>query len=350
MFGKRLPCIDVCSGYIDSATASALQSLFIESIFEVFVEDFLIDSFATTPYLTQSINNWLLGWHDPVNAYLASGDSSDRSVGWASLESNMTYFGSDGISNGDGTNYTICSGEKSTCDKGELLAQDSSSQLSWRNDRMFEATLGLITTEDISGATGGFIAGNGDKVDVSGYAIADIRCTGTDTLKGIPVNTCEASVAPSERLIQAKLLSTFTLLDAIPSALPIYLGSDIELKSELISGLIIAGESTTRFYLDSRAGNDMQSGADVDDLVPIFEIKSSSQISDADAKAMHSAIVQNQNHFTYWMNFDIVLDYMPFSLWLLSLALIIIPFLNKQEQQDDFPKFRKNQKILFPKR
>tara|TARA_X000001036_G_C20415200_1_gene698746 strand:- start:110 stop:790 length:681 start_codon:yes stop_codon:yes gene_type:complete len=203
---------------------------------------------------------------------------------------------------------------------------------------MFDETFGLITPEDISGATGGFITGENDKVDVSGYAIADIKCSGTDTVKGIPVDVCEASVNPTERLIQAKLLKTYSMLDATPSALPIYLGSDIEIKSEQISGLIIAGDSTTRFYLDSRNANDMKTEPTMSDLVPVFEIKSSSTIEDGDAEKMESSIVQNQDYFTYWMNFDTFFDLIPFLMWTMSILFItssIIMMFREQGLDDD---------------
>ena len=325
----------IASAYnITNNEARALRELVVDSIFGEFVGDFLIDSFGAQPYLTQSVNSWLLGWHDPVSAYLASGDSQNMSVGWASLESNKTYFGSNGVVNGDGINYTICSGEYSVCDKGELLQQDGSSQLSWRNDAMYDATLGLITPEEISGTTGGFISGKGDKVDVSGYAVTDIICTDEDVVKGIPVYTCSASVDPTLRNIQANLLKTFSLLDAMPSALPIYLGSEIEIKSEQLSGLIIAGDSTTRFYLDNRDSNSMHSKPSTGDLVPVFEIKSSSMIGDSDAKAMESAIVQNQNYFSYWTNFDTALDILPFLLWV-TIFLAIIASLTKSYQGQD---------------
>lgn len=313
----------IASAYgIELDTAKALQDLVVDSIFGEFVEDYLINSFEAQPYLTQSVNNWLLGWHDPVNAYLQSGDKDNMDVGWASLESNKTYFGSNGIENGDGINYTICTGEKSGCDKGELIEQDGSSQLSWRNDAMNEATLGIITPEEVSGATGGFITGSGDKVDVSGYVVAELICSGTDIVKGIPVDTCQVNVEPTERSIQANLLKTFSLLDAMPSALPIYLGSEIEIKSEKLSGLIIAGESNTKFYLDSRDENDMRTGPEMADLVPVFEIKSSSIIGDDDAEEMESAIVQNQNYFTYWMNFDNFADLIPLILWFMGILFV----------------------------
>ena len=200
---------------------------------------------------------------------------------------------------------------------------------------MAEATLGLITPEEISGATGGFITGQEDKVDVSGYAIADLTCTGEDELKGIPVNVCSTAVSATERLIQANLLRTFSLIDVIPSALPIYLGSEIEVKSEQLSGLIIAGESTTTFYLDHRQGDQMQSQPTFNDLVPVFEIKSSSEIGDHDAEKMESAIIQNQNFFTYWMNFDTSLDFIPFLMWVLTIGFISISIVKTLKAQPE---------------
>ena len=211
----------------------------------------------------------------------------DMTVGWASLETNATYYyGSNGIANGDRTNYTICTGEVSTCDKGETLLEDGSDQLSWRNDAMFAATYGLITPESLANTTGGFITGTGDLVDVSGYAIAEITCDGTDTVKGIPVDTCSASVEPTKRSIQANLLETYSLLDATPGALPVYFGSEISLMAEQLSGLIISGESTSTFYLDTRAHTNLSSEPSMEHLVPVFQIESSSMIGDDDAETM----------------------------------------------------------------
>ena len=119
---------------VDTNAANAMRALMMGPIYgttsESFVPGFLMSSFGTTPYLSQSFNSWLLGWHDPVSAFLATGNPMDMSVGWASLETNATYYGSAGIANGDGTNYTICTGEVDTCDKGETLLEDGSTQLS----------------------------------------------------------------------------------------------------------------------------------------------------------------------------------------------------------------------------
>ena len=295
---------------------------------------FLIDSFGTTEYLTQSFNSWLFGWHDPVNAFLATGNPMDMSVGWSSLETNKTYFGSGGILNGDGTTYTICTGEVSTCDKGETLLEDGSAELSWHNTSMAAATFGLIGVESLAGTTGGFLTGTDDKVDLSGYGVADITCSGTNTLKGIPTDTCTASMDPTTRSIQAKLMKTYTLLDATPSALPVYFGSDVSLEAEQLSGLIIAGSSTSTFYLDTRENSDMNTAPASTDLIPVFEIVSSSMIADSDAADMESAIVQNQDIISYWTNFDSPIDFVALLLYLAGVGMIVMHFVAKTEDED----------------
>ena len=311
---------------VDTNAAAAMRALMMGPIYgttaDSFVPGFLMSSFGTTPYLTQSFNNWLLGWHDPVSAFLATGNPMDMTVGWTSLESNETYFGSGGIANGDGTNYTMCTGEAGDCDQGETLAEDGSTQLSWRNDAMMTATFGLITPESLVGTTGGFLTGTDDKVDVSGYAIADITCDGTSELKGIPVDDCSATVVATERNIQANLLETYSLLDATPGALPVYFGSEISMQAEQLSGLIIAGESKSTFFLDIRAHGSQASTPSMSDLVPVFEIHSSSMIEDSDAEEMESAIVQNQDKMTYWTNFDSWIDYVTLLFWVGGIAMI----------------------------
>ena len=311
---------------VDANAAAAMRALMMGPIYGTtsasFVPGYLMSTFGTTPYLTQSFNNWLLGWHDPVNAYLATGNPMDMSVGWMSLETNETYYGSNGVANGDGTSYTICTGEAGDCDQGETLAEDGSTQLSWRNDAMMAATFGLIMPESLVGTTGGFLTGEGDKVDVSGYAIADVTCSSTGEVKGIPVDECTATVTATERNIQANLLETYTLLDATPGALPVYFGSDITLYAEQLSGLIIAGESSSTFYLDTRAHGSQASAPTMADLTPVFEIKSSSTIADDDAETMESAIVQNQDKMMYWTNFDSWIDWVTLLFWLGGIGMI----------------------------
>lgn len=295
---------------VDENTANAM-SLFVSSpIFADFVPDFLIDSFGTSPYLTQEFNNWLLGWHDPVSAFLASGNPMDMTVGWTSLESNATYYGSGGIVSDTGTDYMICTGEVSTCDKGEMMAVDGSSYFAWKDPAKTVNTLGLITAESRTGTTGGFLTGSGDMVDLSGYATAAITCDGTSTLKDIAVDDCSASLDPLERPIQAKLLDTDTLLDAVPGALPVYFGSEVSLQAEQLSGAIIAGSSESTFWLDMRPIMDQHTAPTADDLQAVFMITSSSEIGDSDAEELASSVTTNQKALTYWTNFDVPTDYL----------------------------------------
>ena len=301
---------------IDANAADALSYFIASPIFADFVPGFLMSSFGTTPYLTQEFNNWLLGWHDPVVAFLATGNPMDMTVGWTSLESNSTYYGSGGIVSDTGTDYMICTGENSDCDKGEMLAVDGSSYFSWKDPAKTVNTFGLISAESRIETTGGFLTGSGDLVDLSGYATAAITCDGTSTLKDIAVDDCSASLDPLERPIQAKLLDTDTLLDAIPGALPVYFGSEVTLQAEQLSGAIIAGSSESTFWLDMRPITDQHTAPNASNLQAVFSIESSSVIGDDDAETLASSVTTNQKALTYWTNFDVPTDFLAPLLWL----------------------------------
>jgi len=309
---------------IDANAAEALSFFVASPIFAEFVPGFLMSSFGTTPYLTQEFNNWLLGWHDPVVAFLASGNPMDMTVGWTSLESNSTYYGSGGIVSDTGTDYTICTGEVSTCDKGEMMAVDGSEYFAWKDDVKMAATYGLITAESRIGTTGGFLTMDGDMVDLSGYATAEIACTGTSTLKNIAVDDCSASLDPLTRLIQAKLLNTGTLLDAMPGALPVYFGSEVTLQAEQLSGAIIAGSSESTFWLDMRPITEQHTAPNASNLQAVFSIESSSEIGDADAEDLSSKVTTNQEALTYWTNFDVPTDYLAPLLYLGAIVCLVM--------------------------
>ena len=309
---------------IDANAADALSFFVSSPIFASFVPGFLMSSFGTTPYLTQEFNNWLLGWHDPVVAFLASGNPMDMTVGWTSLESNSTYYGSGGIVSDTGTDYTICTGEVSSCDKGEMMAVDGSEYFAWKDDVKMAATFGLITAESRIGTTGGFLTMDGDMVDLSGYATAAITCDGTSTLKDIAVDDCSASLDPLTRPIQAKLLDTGTLLDAMPGALPVYFGSEVTLQSEELSGAIIAGSSESTFWLDMRPITDQHTAPNASNLQAVFSIESSSVIGDSDAEDLASKVTTNQESLTYWTNFDVPTDYLAPLLYIGAIVCLLM--------------------------
>lgn len=314
---------------IDVNAAAAARLLMMEVVFSNFVPEFLIDSFGTSKYLTQPVNNWLLGWHDPVNAYLATGDSSDMTAGWTSLESNETYFGSaayveGGISTGDPAIITMCTGEAEGCDKGETVKVGDSDYISWRTVEKEIATFGLITAELQGETVGPFITGEGDLVDLSGYGIVDLNCDSKGELKEVPVDICKAKMDPLDRPIQAKLINNGDLLDAIPGALPVYFGSDVTIKAEQISKVIIGGESESIFYLDTRPTTEQQDAPTMDNLQEVFMIKTSGELDDETADALVSNIVVNQDPVMYFSNFDHWIDWVTLVFWIMGIAGITL--------------------------
>jgi len=320
---------------VDANAANALRTLMMSVIYGDFVPGFLVDSFGSQgQYMTMPLNNWLYGWFDPVSMMVAE-DPTAPSAGWAKLETNETYYGSGGVSTGNATVYVMCTGHNDDCEKGEAVSEDGSNELSWRNTDMMMATFGLITVETLDGTTGGFLTGEGDKVNAGGYAVTEVTCTGDDEVKGIPVDVCSASVDATTNPITAKLIKSESLLDAMTPALPVYFGSEINMQSEEISGLIIAGDSTSTFYLDTRTGIDLASTPAMTDLQPVFQIVQGSEIEDDDAEDMESAIVQNQEFMGWWTNFDNGFDYVALLLYIGGVALIIMHFVMAGQKKDE---------------
>ena len=320
---------------VDANAANAMRTLMMSVIYGDFVPGLLVDSFGSSgPYMTMPLNNWLYGWFDPVSMMVAE-DPTAPSAGWAKLETNETYYGSGGVSTGNATVYVMCTGHNDDCEKGEAVSEDGSNELSWRNTDMMIATFGLITVETLDGTTGGFLTGDGDKVNAGGYAVTDVTCTGDDEVKGIPVDVCSASVDPTTNPISAKLIASESLLAAMTPALPVYFGSEINMMSEEISGLIIAGDSTSTFYLDTRTGTDLASTPAMSDLQPVFQIVQGSEIEDGDAEDMESAIIQNQEFMGWWMNFDNGFDYLALLLYIGGVALVIMHFVMGGQKKDE---------------
>ncbi|MAR47247.1 MAG: hypothetical protein CMA41_05530 [Euryarchaeota archaeon] len=320
---------------VDANAANAIRTLMMSVIYGDFVPGLLVDSFGSSgQYMTMPLNNWLYGWFDPVSMMVADDPTAD-SAGWATLETNETYYGSGGVSTGPATVYVMCTGHNADCEKGEAVSEDGSNELSWHNTQMMIATFGLVGVETLDGTTGGFLTGDGDKVNAGGYAITEVTCDGTGDVKGIPVDECSASVDPTTRPITAKLIKSYTLLDAMTPALPVYFGSEINMKSEDISGLIIAGDSTSTFYLDTRTGTDLASTPAMSDLQPVFQIVQGSEIENDDADDMESAIVQNQEYMGWWMNFDNGFDYVALLLYIGGVALVIMHFVMAGQKEDE---------------
>ena len=81
----------------------------------------------------------------------------------------------------------------------------------------------------------------------------------------------------------------------------------------------------------------------MDDLVPVFEIESSSMIADDDADEMESAIVQNQDMLAYWTNFDSWIDWVTLLFWIGGVAMIAMGMVgagNASTESDRWPPLR----------
>ncbi len=316
---------------IDINAAEALRYFVNTLMFNWQVPENLVSLFGeeatgypgATEWVTHTVDQWLFGWRDPLIAQL-EGDVDDLRLGWVTLESNKTYFGSDGVLNGNGSIYKICTGENDACDKGEMIEQDGSTQLFWRDDEMEVASFGRLTPISLVGTTGGFITGDGDKVNMGDYAVVDLVKTGEGDYHGLPTHTYRATADAPSHNIQAKLINTRTLLDIFPGAVPVYFSGEVNLEVEPTSNLIIKGGSISRFYLDTREMRvQARTPATLDDLTPIFEIQTSGEAGEENAAEMKSKITHNQQLFTYWTNFDVWVDYVTLLIYIVADVAIL---------------------------
>ena len=149
-----------------------------------------------------------------------------------------------------------------------------------------------------------------------------MKCKKEGKLKGIPVDICTAEMKPLERPIQAKLINSGELIDAIPGALPVFFESKVEVKVEQISGAIIAGQSQSIFWLDTRNTTEQQEPPEESDLQQVFMIKTSAELDDETAESMESQIVTNQEMFGFFTNFDHWVDFVALSLWVAGLGTL----------------------------
>ena len=83
--------------------------------------------YGSGPLTTQSMDNWLYGWSDPVLTGLYGAENS-----WVSLETNATYYGSNGLSTGDYSVY-----EETTSENGGTPGFESLRATSMPKQEMF---------------------------------------------------------------------------------------------------------------------------------------------------------------------------------------------------------------------
>ena len=344
--GLSLPDADGVQHTWDDAYVASLYGISEEAAHALrdWVGNFYFDTvmpvllnFVTgnTPYYSMPISNWLYGWDDAVSAYFGF-------FSWNSLETNATYYGSDGISTGDWSVYKmstkgdtmgqrmaqgyINSDGDGLCDydydaSGSFIGYDlpcedgkvygMTEHLTWRAPHREEGANGLLSahagnSETSLMGTAGSLASPNDpfSFNVAGYGIATSEVGSKTTYKGIEMVEHTVTVEPANTQIQGKLIGSSTYVDVIPGALPVYLGAEIDLKVEPVTTAIMYGKVKVTFHLDKRGpgflGPDLSE--DSTESMPVFEIHVFSEIDDEGAETFTGQVSDNLGPMG-WTNF-----------------------------------------------
>ena len=326
---------------ISESDAGALRSWVKDFMFEQVVGALLTFQYGASAYTTQSVSNWLYGWSDPVLVGLYGPEAS-----WVSLETNETYFGSNGLSTGDFSVYVmstkgdtigqallqgyvnsdgngLCDYKLDSagaaqfdveCEANETYALTA--HLPWRAPYSEEATYGLLSAHvgNSNTETAGTIGGKSAPIvrdpsspfslNVVGYAIGESTVVGDVVYKGIDMVEHQVVLDPSEHQIQAKLIGSKTFVDVLPGALPVYFSVDSTFRVDKVAGVVMYGDVSASFLLDLRgpgSTNPDFSESSID-THPVFEIKSFSEIGDDDATSYRASVTDNMGPMG-WTNF-----------------------------------------------
>ena len=290
---------------------------------------------GNTPYYSMPISNWLYGWDDAVSAYFGF-------FSWNSLETNATYYGSDGISTGDWSVFKmstkgdtlgqrmaqgyINSDGNGLCDfdydaNGAFIGYDlpcedgqvygMTEHLTWRAPHREEGASGLLTAHagnsdtSLMGTAGSLASPNDPfSFNVAGYAIATSEVGSKTTYKGIDMVEHTVTVDPANTQIQGKLIGSSTYVDVIPGALPVYLEADIDLKVEPVTTALMYAKVKVTFHLDTRGPGflDPDLSESSTESMPVFEIHVFSEIDDESASNFTGQVSDNLGPMG-WTNF-----------------------------------------------
>jgi len=318
---------------ISEDAANALRDWVNNFYFDTVMPVLLNFVTGNEPFVTQPVSHWLYGWNDAVNTYFGF-------FPWVSLETNDTYYGSGGISTGDRSVYIMSTagdnvgqrlaqgyinsdgnglcdydydesgvflGYDLECDDGQVYGMTE--HLPWRAPHREDAAMGLLSdhigNDDtvVAGTVGGIAdAENSFNVNLIGYAIAQSEVGEETTYKGIDMVEHTVTLDPANTQIQGKLIGSATFVDAMPGALPVYLGANIDMKVEPITNAPMYGKVTATFFLDLRGPGSMNPDFDSNDVVPVFEIHSFSDIPDDSAEDYRASVSDNLGPMG-WTNF-----------------------------------------------
>jgi len=359
---------------ISESDAAAVRSWVADFMFDQVIGALLGFQYGGSAYITQPVDNWLFGWRDIIVADVVYGEPDNMALGWVSLETNETYFGSDSVTTGDYDVYVastegddmgqrlrqgyINSDGDGHCDfklnsDGTMADADSSGMypcedgelygftehLPWRAPHRETSTLGLLSAHVgndntvVAGAVGGIAdSENSFKVNLVGYAMAESVPGEMETYKGIEMRAHTVNLDPSQNQIQAKLIGSASFVDVLPGALPVYFGSTVDIKVEPVTQVAMYGKSVSMFHLDLRGPGMLNPEMDVD-THPVFEIHTFSEIADDDAETFRCRVLDNMEPM-YWTDFGgsgdcelegtATIDGVTAVLYLASIAMIAI--------------------------
>lgn len=359
---------------ISESDAAAVRSWVADFMFDQVIGALLGFQYSGSAYITQPVDNWLFGWRDIIVADVVYEEPDNMALGWVSLETNETYFGSDSVTTGDYDVYVastdgdnvgqrlrqgyINSDGDGFCDfklnsDGTMADADSSGMypceegdlygftehLPWRAPHRETSTLGLLSAHVgndntvVAGAVGG-VADSDDpfRVNLVGYAMAESVPGEMETYKGIEMRAHTVNLDPSQNQIQAKLIGSASFVDVLPGALPVYFGSNVDIKVEPVTQVAMYGKSVSMFHLDLRGPGMLNPEMGVD-THPVFEIHTFSEIADEDAETFQCRVLDNMEPM-YWTDFGgsgdcelegtAVIDSVTAVLYVASIAMIAV--------------------------
>ena len=305
---------------LDNNSANALRWLFSYTVFDQFLEPLLEQFLDVVPYKTQSINQWLFGWEDPLS-------------GWVSLEKNATFFGCgdtdvDGPCSTDSASvYSVYTGAVGGHEPGQIIAEDGDIHLPWRTPARNESAYGLLDPVVQTGAVGSYYdATKPAMANLGGYAVQTSEITGTGSVHGIETQTHTFTLDPLENPIQAKLLAQENVLDIFPGALPVYFGGEVVMEMEPTVNAAIAGDLNSYFYLDTRGIGAVN--PTMEDLQPVFQISQSSSMTEAQSEDFKDLVITNTQPYSYWANLDtgadaFYIDQITMMIWILAIVSLL---------------------------
>lgn len=359
---------------ISESDAVAVRSWVADFMFDQVIGALLGFQYGGSAYITQPVDNWLFGWRDIIVADVVYEQPDNMALGWVSLETNETYFGSDSVTTGDydvyiastkgdnmgqrllqgyinsdgngfcdfklnsdGTMADADSTGMYPCEEGELYG--FTEHLPWRAPHRETSTLGLLSAHVgnentvVAGAVGG-VADSDDpfRVNLVGYAMAESVPGDMETYKGIEMRAHTVNLDPSQNQIQAKLIGSASFVDVLPGALPVYFGSNVDIKVEPVTQVAMYGKSVSMFHLDLRGPGMLNPEMGVD-THPVFEIHTFSEIADEDAETFQCRVLDNMEPM-YWTDFGgsgdcelegtAVIDSVTAVLYVASIAMIAV--------------------------